>query len=173
MAIQKKKTTKDEVSTEINLKELLGGISSDRDIREAFFQVALDRMEQRLDEGRDVNERLFPKYSKEYKDSLAFAAFGKDSTVDMRLTGDMRAAVKIISQDGSKIKVGINDDNAPKAYNHQVGDTLPKREWFGWTDKELKDIAKEFRPVIDEGPSVSDVQITNLLDRLLGESDEG
>ena len=173
MAIQKKKTTKDEVSTEINLKELLGGVSRDRDVREAFFQVALDRMESRLDEGRDVNDRLFSKYSKEYKDSLAFAAFGKDNTVDMRLTGDMRAAVRIIEQNESRIKVGINDDNAPKAYNHQVGDTLPKREWFGWTDKELKDIAKEFRPVIDEGPSVSDVQITNLLDRLLGGEDEG
>jgi hypothetical protein len=102
MAIQKKKTSIDEVSTEINLKELLGGASKDRDVREAFFQVALDRMESRLDEGRDVGGKLFAKYSKEYKDSLAFAAFGKNNTVNLQLTGDMRSSVQIIDQDTNR-----------------------------------------------------------------------
>ena len=167
MALQKKKLSQDEVSTEIDLKQILGSVSRDRDVREAFFQVALDRMEERLDEGRDVNGKLFAKYSKEYKDSLAFAAFGKDSTVTMQLSGDMRASVSILDQSESKLRIGVTGDEAPKAFNHQKGDTVPKREWFGWTDKEIKDIAKEFRPVIDQGPSISDAQIANLLDRLL------
>lgn len=168
MPIQKKKNSLDEVSTDINLKELLGGLSKDRDVREAFFQLAVEKMVDRINTGRDVNGVLFKKYSKEYKDSLAFNAFDKSTTVNMQLSGDMLAAVNIINQDASKIKVGINNDEAPKAYNHQVGDTLPQREWFGWKDSELKSIAKEFRPATDGEPSLNDVQIINLLDRLLG-----
>jgi hypothetical protein len=167
VAIQKTNNKLNEVSTEIDVKELLGGLSNDRDVREAFFQLALDKMSERLDKGLDVNGSKMDKYSKEYKESLAYQAFEKTGVVNMQLTGSMLAAVDIIEQNKNKMKVGVTGSEAPKAYNHQVGDTLPQREWFGWKDSELKSIAKEFKPLKDEGPSISDVQIVDLLDRLL------
>ena len=32
-----------------------------------------------------------------------------------------------------------------KSFNHDTGDKLPKREFFGITDKEAKDIAREVK----------------------------
>lgn len=170
MAIQSKKTSKGEVSTTIDIKGLLGPLANDRDVREAFFQLAVDKMESRLDDGRDVNGKLFVGYSKDYIDSLAFNAFNKrKNDVDMKLTGDMRASVDILDQNSSKIKIGVSEDQAAKAFNHMTGDTVPRREWFGWKDAELKSIANEFKPLRDERATISDVQIINLIDRLLGD----
>lgn len=169
MAIQSKKTTKNEVSTTIDIKQLLGPLANDRDVRESFFQIAFDRMEARLDDNRDVNGKLFVGYSEEYINSLAFNAFGKSKKdVNMKLTGDMRASVEILDQNSSKMKIGVAEDQAPKAFNHMTGDTVPRREWFGWKDDELKTIANEFKPLKDERPTLSDVQIVSLIDRILG-----
>ncbi|HEY9705675.1 MAG TPA: hypothetical protein V6C58_24765 [Allocoleopsis sp.] len=168
MAKPKLTLKESEVSQTIDLATLLGeGAAKNDTVRETFFQLAFDRLMERLSQGRGLDNKVLPKYSKAYKNSLAYAAFDKDGTVNMQLTGDMVNAIKIIDKTKSSIKVGINDENAPKAYNHQVGDTLPKREWFGWTDKELKSIANEIRPEINNDRLLSDEVVLRALDRLL------
>lgn len=176
MAIQKKTLKESEVSTEINLKELLGDLSNNESVRDVFFQAALDKMQKRLDSGRGVDGKLTA-YSKTYKDSASFKIFGKSSTVNMQLTGDMLAAINEMDSAPSKLKIGIDDTlEAAKAYGHMTGmkghPTLegitPKREWFGWTDKELQAIAKEIKPQVrSRSDEISDAAALKILDRLL------
>lgn len=172
MALTKTKLSKDNVSVEINLEPLLGKLAEDRAVRETFFELALERLLERTASGRDVNGNLFPKYSSAYKNSLAFKVFGKDNTPNLELTGDMLGS---ISQESTskKMIVAVSEDEAPKAYNHMTGDTMPKRPFLGWKDSELQDIAKEFKPLVRqaERSNVSDAQIERLLDRLSGDDD--
>lgn len=175
MALQKPTLKKEEVSTEINLEQILGKLSSNENVRAVFFEAALDKLQKRLDEGRGVDGKLTA-YSKEYKDSLAFKVFGKTNTVNMQLTGDMLTAVNELDSKPGKMKIGIDDDiEAAKAYGHMTGmkghPTLagkaPVRNWFGWTDKELKEIANAIKPEVSKRNTLSDEKALLLLDRLL------
>jgi hypothetical protein len=173
--LQKKTLKQTEVSTDIDIKEILGDLSKNESVREVFFQMALDKMQERLDSGRGVDGKLAT-YSKEYKESDSFKIFGKTSTVNMQLTGDMLAAVKELESSSGKIKIGIDDSlEAAKAYGHITGmkghptlaGKVPERNWFGWTDKELKQIAKEIKPEFKSKDEISDAAALNILDRLL------
>jgi hypothetical protein len=55
------------------------------------------------------------KYSDEYKKSLEFKIAGKDSTVDLTLSGDMLDSMDVLSTEGNKIRIGFengSDENA-------------------------------------------------------------
>ena len=113
-------------------------------------------MDQRVENGMGLGrQRLKSPYSKEYQDSLEFKAAGKSKGhVNMRLSGDMMAAVDLLEVDGARITYGIEDsEQAAKAYGHQTGfkghptleGTGNKREFFGITTDELKKyVLKEF-----------------------------
>jgi hypothetical protein len=172
MAYTKTNLSQSEVTVEIDLEPLLGSRALDQDVRETFFQLALERLLERTASGRDIENKIFPAYSEQYKNSLAFAAFGKGNTPNLELTGDMLTSIQIIDQTPTKMVVGVSSDQAPKAYNHMVGDTVPKRAFLGWTDEELEDIAMEFVPQFgqqEDEPTISDSQILNLLGRLARE----
>lgn len=175
MSLQKKTLEENEVSTEINLNKLLGDLSKNESVRAVFFEAALGRLEERLSEGRGVNGELAP-YSESYKDSLAFKVFGKSSTVNMQLTGDMFAAINVLDSKGDNLKIGIDDElEAAKAYGHMTGmkghptldGKVKKRNWFGWTDKELTEIANSIKPEVNKKNTISDEKALLLLDRLL------
>jgi hypothetical protein len=175
MAIQKKSLKESDVSTEIDLKEVLGPIAKDQAVRETLFQVLFDQMIDRLSTGRGVDNKIMPKYSDAYKNSLAYKAFGKDGTVNLELTGDMINSVNIQKQNSSKMTIGFTGDveNA-KAFAHMTGfeghptldGKVKRRNFFGWTDKEIEAAAEELRPSINEDQVLSDNQILALLDRL-------
>lgn len=178
MAITKTKLSQSSVTVDIDIEKLLGESAKNRDIRETFYQLAFDKMIERLDSGRDVNGKLFSKYSKAYKDSLAFSAFGKSSTVNLQLTGDMINSVQIEKQTDKIMTVGFGSDKLEnaKAYAHMSGyeghptleGKVKPRLFFGWSDKELKDIAKEFKPFTSVQSNVSDSALLKLLDKLVG-----
>jgi hypothetical protein len=68
----------------------------------------------------------FQKLNKEYAKSQKAG----DTTANLDLNGDMLGSLtyEIV---GGKLKVGIFDElQAKKAYNHNVGDTLPKRPFI-------------------------------------------
>lgn len=178
MSLTKTKLSEESVTIDIDIEKLLGSAASNREVRETFYQAAYDKMIERIDSGRDVNGKLFSKYSKSYKDSLAFSAFGKSSTVNLQLSGDMLNAIDLQKQTEKKLTVGFNDqtENA-KAYAHMTGfkghptldGKVKPRVFFGWSDAELKAIAKEFKPnleVVGQG-TISDAKFLDLLDRLL------
>lgn len=166
------KITLSKFEQEIDLKELFGvDLSDDDSLKQAIGQFLIDRMLERVDSGKGIGGvKLKSPYSKEYSKSLEFKAAGKSrGKVNMSLTGDMLASIDLLSTDGNKIKIGIEDDSQiPKAYNHQTGDTVPARPFFGFTKSELADIKKQFAPKIKtavrEGETAKDRLAVSLIE---------
>jgi hypothetical protein len=147
------KVTLSKIEQEIDLKELFGVDLSEADgLKKAIGQVLLDKMLARVEGGEGIGGvKLKSPYSKPYAESLQFKAAGKSKgKVNMTLTGDMLASIDIKSTDGNKIVLAIDESQVEKAFNHQTGDTVPKRPFFGFTKAELKDLKKEFTPRIKE-----------------------
>ncbi len=172
MPLSKTKLSESDVSTEIDIESLLGSAGRDKMTREVFFQAAFDVMLERLEQGRDVNGKLMSKYSKEYKESDAYNVFGKDGTVNMQLRGDMINSLAEKKSSKNKMVIGfVGDEQNAKAYAHMTGYKghptirgVKPREFFGWTDKELKAIANELKPS-NSSDILQDDKLLALLDR--------
>lgn len=152
------KITLEKIEQEIDLEKLFGVDLSDNEaIKSAVGQVLIDRMLTRVESGVGYGgQKLKSPYSKVYAESLEFKAAGKSrSKVNMTLTGDMLASVNVKS-DGSKVVLYVDENEVPKAYNHITGDTVPKRNWFGFTRDELKSLRKEFAPQIRKAKQADD-----------------
>jgi hypothetical protein len=144
------KVTLDKIEQTIDLEELFGVDLSDNDaIKNAIGQVLIDQMLVRVADGAGIGGvKLKSPYSDSYAKSVEFKAAGKSKgKVNMNLTGDMLASVNM-KADGNALTLYVDDTQVAKAYNHIVGDTVPKRPWFGFSKDELKGIRKEFAPKI-------------------------
>jgi hypothetical protein len=132
----KKTISQDEMSQEINLKRYLGDDATPEQ-KQLFAELAIEQINQRTLDGKTIHGGNFKKYSKEYAD---FKGVSRDS-VDLFLEGDMLDSLET-QEDGNKIKITIGGDSVEtaKGYNHHVGDTLPKRPWFGLTTDEVRSI---------------------------------
>jgi len=170
------KLSEDEVSQEIDLKKTLGDVSGVDSVTEAFAQALIDKMVDRTQSGRDVNGKLFPKYSKSYTESLGFKVFGKSKgDVNMTLTGDMLASIEPEIDQG-KLKLSVTgSENITKAFAHMTGYKghpvlagKPKREFFGINDAELAKIRKNFLPDLTKESKKADEDILKTLLKLLG-----
>ena len=152
------KVTLEKIEQDIDLDEFFPGVdfSDERALKEAIGQDIIDKIVSRTEAGGGIKisangqgrpVKLKAPYSKQYVDSLEFKAAGKQKAkVNMTLTGDMLAAIDVVSTTGNKIKIGITDDDQiPKAYNHQTGDTVPERPFFGISKSELKEILDDYR----------------------------
>lgn len=142
------KATLSEVSQTFDLEEITGAdLSGFPELGLTIGQAIIDYIIERVDSGRGLGgQQLRPPYSDAYEDSLAFKAFNKSKNdVNMRLTGQMLADLDILEFDGNRIKIGFSDETeTAKAYNHQTGDTVPRRPFFGLTESELNNIIDEF-----------------------------
>lgn len=170
--MKKPTITLSKIEQEFDLKELFGvDLSEDESLKQAIGQVMIDQMLARIDDGRGIGGvKLKSPYSKVYSESLEFKAAGKSKNkVNMKLTGDMLAAIDIVSTRGNKIVIGINEDEVPKAYNHQTGDTVTKRPFFGFTKGELNDIVSEFKPqikqAVKDGEDAISILVNDLIDQ--------
>lgn len=156
------KFRKRSVEQTIDLKELFGvDFKNKRSLREAVGGAILERIRERTSDGngmsfggsgRGTPVKLKSPYSKEYSSSLDFKSAGKSrGKVNMTLTGDMLGLMDIKRQTGNSITIGWTDaeENA-KAFNHSVGDTVPRRPFFGVSKAELEAIKKEFGKEIKE-----------------------
>lgn len=142
------KLSETEVSQTVDLGELFGvPLTGNEALKQSIGQAIIDMIVARTEDGISVNGgKLKGPYSKAYADSDDFKAFGKKANeVNMKLTGQMLGTLDIIESSGSKIKIGWDDatENA-KAYNHQTGDTVTKRPFFGISKKELQVIKDQF-----------------------------
>lgn len=187
------KVKKNSVEQTIDLKEKFGVDFRGKDnLKQLIGQAIIDRIVERskngegvsikegTDQGRSV--KLKSPYSKTYADSLEFKAAGKQKNdVNMTLTGQMLGSIDIKRIEGNKITIGWNDtEENNKAYNHIVGDTVPKRPFFGVTNKELRDLKSSFKEDIDraikvkqsEGTEAFNKLVLGLLDEL-GDGNEG
>lgn len=123
------------ISQEIDLSEVLGRNPSEVEARQ-FIDDAINLIIERTQSGEDINGKAFKPYSPEYADKKGVSR----NSVDLTLLGDMLAGING-EADGATVKLFIDDDQVPKAYNHLVGDTLPKRTFFGLTKPEIETIA--------------------------------
>lgn len=143
---------KDAVYQTFNLKEMFGVDLKDMpEIREAIGQAIVEKIVARTESGKAIggNRDLAP-YSEAYAKSLAFKAAGKSkSKVNMTQTGDMLGLMDIIEQSRNTVTVGWDDETEnAKAYNHNTGDTVRKRQFFGLSKAEIKDIIRQFKPEV-------------------------
>lgn len=130
----------DEMSQEIDLESYLGKKPTKKQAK-MFAELAINTIETRTLDGQTINGGKFKKYSKKYAD---FKGVTQDS-VDLFLEGDMLNSLSYEIVD-NKPKISIDGDlQTKKGYNHNVGDTLPKRPWFGLTDSEAKEIADSLK----------------------------
>jgi phage gpG-like protein len=148
------KISKTNVEQTINLKEIFGtdfdGLKS---LREAIGGAIIEKIRTRTAQGLGSNGRpLKSPYSAGYANSLDFKAAGKSrGNVNMKLSGDMLGLLDIKRQSSNEITIGWKDASQnPKAYNHQVGDTVPRRPFFGISKKELFEIKDQFQDEILE-----------------------
>lgn len=140
MAWKKPEFSLDEVSQTFNLEELLNREPTEADKSE-FLERAIDIIVERTQSGKPLGGHgsKFANYSKKYAEWKGVGV----SDVDLTLSQDMLESIngEDLGRGEIKIKVGDGDDETKKAYNHNVGDTLPKRTFFGLTKKEAKTIA--------------------------------
>jgi len=131
-----------EVSQTFNLKELLGREPTDKEKKE-FVDRALQVMVERTQSGKDIDKRKFTKYSKAYAKAKGVGR----GDVNMTLTQHMLESIdgKNIKKNLVKIIVGEGVDTK-KAFNHNTGDTLPERIFFGLHEEDATEIAKSITP---------------------------
>jgi len=178
--ISKIKLEKKEVSQSFNLKSILGYEPSPKQ-KEMFGDLVSDYIVDRTLSGNDINDRRFTKYKPEYADQKGVT---RDS-VNMTLTGDMLESIQDETDANViKVKVGSGVDTL-KAYNHNTGDTLPKRTFFGVkSEKQIGNIISQVdqnRPArnaleVLKGITLStatrgDDNITSAFDILFGEDE--
>jgi len=114
--------------------------------------LVIEHIFDRTSRGLDKNGRPFPKYSKEYINSVDFKAAGKSKgKVNLQLSGDMLAAMKLLSESKKKITIGFEDEtpeNAKAEWNikgtyGQKTSTGKKRDFLGIQSKKLKELIDE------------------------------
>ncbi len=151
----------------INLKSLLGR-EPEPEEKQAFMLEALATIEERTLNGDKVGGGSFQPYTQEYADRKGVSK----GSVDLFLDGGMLESLLPIGETRNTVTFGIEGEEAPKGYNHHVGDTLPERPWFGITDREAKDIAQRIKvsdlsdePLIDLNDTKA---LRMILDEMLG-----
>lgn len=141
---------KNNVKLRVRLSEFFdGSIPRDNTFREAVGQAIIDSILERTGEGKDVEGKSFPKYSKEYMKSLDFDAAGKTGHVNLKLTGDMLGQLDITNIDGNTIEIGWDDtEQVNKAHGHITGSVGKKRDFLGLRPSEASEIRGEFNSAL-------------------------
>lgn len=138
--------SKRDVSQTINLEEMFGvSFQGEKALRMAIAQKVIDYIVKRTQEGKDISGKNLAKYHPDYVASAEFELAGKSKNeVNMTLTGNMLAQLDVLSDSPNTIRIGWEDnEEILKAYNHNTGDTVTKREFFGITNKEAKEVILE------------------------------
>lgn len=114
-------------------------------LRGMFARDIIDKIITRTQQGLDINGRRFTAYKDSYRDSDTFKSMGKTGHVNLTLFSDMLNSIEYDYQ-GDNVVIFISDSTeAAKAYNHNTGDTLPRREFFGVTQTELNGIKRQYK----------------------------
>lgn len=146
------KLSKEEVSQTINFDEVFGvDLSRNESLKQAIGQAIIDRIVERTESGKSVNGgNLKSPYSESYVNSKKFKIYGKSKNdINMTLTGQTLNSIDIEDSTGNAVKISVAESKAPQSYNQNVGDTQPKRAWFGVSKSELNEIKRDFKSEIE------------------------
>lgn len=166
------KLSESEVSQKINLKDLFGvSLINQSALVQAIGQAAIDKIVKRTEDGVDVNGASLKKYAKSYIESDDFKAWGKSAgEVNMTLSGQMLGTLDVLASDGNSVTIGWSGGSeSAKAYNHNVGDTVTKRPFFGLSASDLDELKQQFQDEInDKLQSPRRISAAQLLESLDG-----
>ena len=144
------KMSEKQVSKTINLKsygQLWANVDNKTEAKEEIAEFVIDSILDSVGEGKSPVKggRWKKSLSSEYlKVKKGFSSSG---IANMELTGDMLDSL-ISKSKANSIEVGIfSKKEAPKAFNHNTGDTLPKRQFIPTErqkfDKDIEDGIKD------------------------------
>lgn len=119
--------------------------------RVELADLIIEHIVDRTDRGIDKDGKKFPKYSKSYIKSLDFQNAGKSkSKVNLQLSGDMLAAIKLLSHQNGKLTIGFdkNTEENDKAEGNILGsyggDPNPSkaRDFLGLSSSKLRELIR-------------------------------
>ena len=118
--------------------------------REEIGEMVVEFITNRTRNGKDKDNRNFPKYSESYKSSKDFAIAGKSSTVNLTQTGDMLTDLEVLTTAITGfITIGYEagtDENDRAAWQrNNLRPTTPKRDFLGISQKDLDKIIRIYR----------------------------
>lgn len=126
-------------------------IPSERTARQ-IGRAIIEQIQLRTESGRDVNGQKFEKYSKEYAEKKGVS---RDS-VDLLLTGSMLGNMQVVSSTKNTVTIGWRGQkNNNKAFNHNEGETVPRREFLGLTRSDETQVFQKFKDRLKNGESDS------------------
>lgn len=132
---------RNEVSYYFNTYEFTQNIDDNvlEDANYAAGEIALEAIKQYASERKSTVKGINGKYQKLSDDYAKY----KQKTVgnktpNLELTGSMLDNLELDSDDDGFI-IRVNDADVEKAYNHQVGDTVPARQFLPFDDGTFKD----------------------------------
>lgn len=138
MAWKKPKYSLKEVSQTFNLKDLLGREPTDAE-KQRFVSDAVNLIATRTQSGQDINGNEFSSYTKQYANKKGVSRNSVNLTLSERMLRSMTGE----PQRKNLVKVFVDGSTeVKKSYNHNVGDTLPKRTFFGLKEEEAREIAQ-------------------------------
>lgn len=159
--------SKEELKQTIDLADLLGREPSRMEVIEfadAFKNEVIDRTQS----GKNLNNRNFKQYSKDYAE---FKGVSRND-VDLTLFGDMLESLKT-EVNGSRVTLKIDDSaQAAKAFGHVSGyeghPTIkdgPKRDFFGLNRKDAERLANQISRVTRDTTLIDILGTTPLPDQ--------
>lgn len=111
--------------------------------KDRILQKIIDKIVEKSESGKDRLGKSLPKYSKSYKESDEFKAFGKTNKPNMTLTGDMLGQIDILKIQGDTARIGWDSEEENlKAHGNITGQEgiRKKRDFFGLTVDDIKEI---------------------------------
>lgn len=155
------------MSVSAQTKRVYLNVTSDKDVKREIGRQIVDRIVKRTQSGIDKEGDKFVKYSKAYKESLAFKVYGKSSKVDLTLSGAMLASVSIVGVDSTSVRIGFRDDQQfQKASGHIDGtgahNALPIRDFWGLP---LGDVQKIITDVVKDSGNSGLIEAVGFVDQ--------
>ena len=119
----------------------------------AIGQDIVNFIRKRTEQGIDKDGNQFKGYSKSYEKSLDFKIAGKSSQVDLKLSGDMLAMLRVLETKKNTVKIGYETDDAEagRAEGNQIGsygkpraNSSKARPFIGIDSEQLKAILAKY-----------------------------
>ena len=149
--------------------------------RRDFGKAIIREIKKRTAAGIDADGKAFKGYSKDYKDSQEFKAFGKSSGVNLKLSGDMLSSLTVKEVNFGSITIGFDDPeeeakahgNISGSYGQSFGNPSKARNFVGLSESALEEVKKPFlnlkpEETIGEQRSLLSAVGTAFFDRLTG-----
>lgn len=122
--------------------------------REAIAEDIVNTIVKRTtNQSKDKWGDPFPKYSKQYKNSLDFKIAGKSSKVNLKLSGDMLTALDLLNHKNGELNIGFEkgseenaraDGNIRGTYGGSTARPSKARDFLGINMDELRKILKKY-----------------------------